>query len=56
MRFARWLGQLDVRPTIAALRERGDEIVERVLAENAGRWETASRARPGARSRRSRAR
>jgi glutamyl-tRNA reductase len=43
VRFARWLGQLDVRPTIAALRRRGDEIVERVLAENAGRWETASR-------------
>jgi glutamyl-tRNA reductase len=42
-RFARWLGQLDVRPTIAALRRRGDEIVEGVLAENAGRWETASR-------------
>jgi glutamyl-tRNA reductase len=43
IRFARWLGQLDVRPTIAALRRRGDEIVEGVLAENAGRWETASR-------------
>jgi glutamyl-tRNA reductase len=42
VRFARWLGQLDARPTIAALRERGDEIVEGVLAENAGRWETAS--------------
>ena len=41
-RFARWLGQLDVRPTIAALRRRGDDIVERVLEENAGRWETAS--------------
>jgi len=41
-RFADWMGQLDVRPTIAALRERGDEIVERVLAENAGRWESAS--------------
>jgi glutamyl-tRNA reductase len=43
VRFARWLGQLDVRPTIAALRRRGDEIVERVLEENAGRWETASK-------------
>jgi len=42
VRFARWLGQSDVRPTIAALRARGDEIVERVLEENAGRWETAS--------------
>ena len=43
IRFARWLGQLDVRPTIAALRRRGDEIVERVLEENEGRWETASK-------------
>jgi glutamyl-tRNA reductase len=41
-RFAEWLGQLDVRPTIAALRERGDSIVEQVLEENAGRWESAS--------------
>jgi glutamyl-tRNA reductase len=43
-RFANWLGQLDVRPTIAALRERGAAIVEQVLAENAGRWESASAA------------
>jgi glutamyl-tRNA reductase len=41
-RFARWLAQLDVKPTITALREHGAEIVDRVLAENAGRWETAS--------------
>jgi glutamyl-tRNA reductase len=41
-RFARWLGQLDALPTIGALRTHGDEIVERVLAENAGRWESAS--------------
>ncbi|MGD0980037.1 MAG: glutamyl-tRNA reductase [Solirubrobacteraceae bacterium] len=41
-RFAAWLGQLDVRPTIAALRERGDQIVERLLADNAERWESAS--------------
>ena len=41
-RFARWLAQLDVMPTIAALREHGAEIVDQVLAENAGRWETAS--------------
>jgi glutamyl-tRNA reductase len=41
-RFARWMGQLDVMPTIAALREHGEAIVEQVLAENAGRWETAS--------------
>jgi glutamyl-tRNA reductase len=42
LRFASWLGQLDVRPTIAALRMRGEEIVEAVLAENSGRWESAS--------------
>ena len=41
-RFARWMGQLDVVPTIAALREHGAGIVEQVLGENAGRWETAS--------------
>jgi glutamyl-tRNA reductase len=41
-RFARWMGTLDVMPTIAALREHGDTIVEQVLAENAGRWESAS--------------
>jgi glutamyl-tRNA reductase len=41
-RFARWMGQLDVRPTIAALRERGASIVDAVLAENSGRWESAS--------------
>jgi glutamyl-tRNA reductase len=38
-RFARWMGQQDVRPTIGALREHGREIVDQVLAENAGRWE-----------------
>jgi glutamyl-tRNA reductase len=41
-RFARWMGTLDVMPTIAALRERGDAIVEQVLAENEDRWESAS--------------
>jgi glutamyl-tRNA reductase len=43
-RFAKWLGQLDVLPTIAALREHGTAIVDQVLAENAGRWESASAA------------
>jgi glutamyl-tRNA reductase len=38
-RFARWMGQQDVLPTVAALRERGRDIVDQVLAENAGRWE-----------------
>jgi glutamyl-tRNA reductase len=41
-RFARWMGQLDVMPTIAALREHGNAIVEQVLGENDGRWENAS--------------
>jgi glutamyl-tRNA reductase len=41
-RFARWLGQAETLPTVAALRERGNEIVERILAENSGRWESGS--------------
>jgi|HubBroStandDraft_3_1064219.scaffolds.fasta_scaffold00083_9 glutamyl-tRNA reductase len=41
-RFARWLGQREALPTVTALREHGNEIVERILAENAGRWESAS--------------
>ena len=41
-RFARWLGQLEVLPTVGALREHGVAIVEQVLAENAGRWQSAS--------------
>jgi glutamyl-tRNA reductase len=41
-RFARWLGQLDALPTVSALREHGNELVEQVLQENAGRWESAS--------------
>lgn len=41
-RFARWLGQLDALPTISSLRAHGDEIVQQVLAENSGRWESPS--------------
>jgi glutamyl-tRNA reductase len=41
-RFERWLASLDALPTVAALRERADEIVERVLAENEPRWESLS--------------
>jgi glutamyl-tRNA reductase len=41
-RFARWLGQLDALPTVSALREHGNTLVEQVLAENSGRWESAS--------------
>ena len=43
-RFERWLASLEVVPTIAALRERGDEVARRVLAENEGRWERLSEA------------
>ena len=41
-RFERWLAALEVVPTITALRERGDEVVRRVLAENENRWEDLS--------------
>jgi glutamyl-tRNA reductase len=41
-RFARWLGEADALPTVGALREHADAIVEQVLAENAPRWESAS--------------
>ncbi|HEX5610115.1 MAG TPA: glutamyl-tRNA reductase [Solirubrobacterales bacterium] len=43
-RFERWLAALEVMPTIAALRERGDEVVRRVMAENENRWEGLSEA------------
>ena len=43
-RFERWLASLEVVPTISALRERADEIVRRVLAENDARWESLSEA------------
>jgi glutamyl-tRNA reductase len=40
--FARWLGGLEVLPTLAALRARGDAVVSGLLAENDGRWEALS--------------
>jgi glutamyl-tRNA reductase len=43
-RFERWLGSLQVLPTVTALRRRADEVVERVLAENEPRWESMSEA------------
>jgi glutamyl-tRNA reductase len=43
-RFERWLATQDVAPTIAALRSRGNEVVERVLAENESRWEGLTKA------------
>src|SRR5215216_850888 len=42
--FAGWLGQLEVLPTLSALREHGNAVVDGLLAENAGRWETLSEA------------
>jgi glutamyl-tRNA reductase len=44
LRFERWLSTLEVVPTIAALRERGEAIVTRILSENEGRWESLSEA------------
>jgi glutamyl-tRNA reductase len=41
-RFEHWLAAQEVVPTIASLRERGDAIVEQVLAENEHRWEQLS--------------
>ena len=41
-RYDHWLASLEVVPTIAALRERGGEVVEAVLAENESRWESLS--------------
>ncbi|HEV3093014.1 MAG TPA: glutamyl-tRNA reductase [Solirubrobacteraceae bacterium] len=41
-RFARWLGQAETLPTVAALREHAGALVEQILHENAGRWESAS--------------
>ena len=41
-RFERWIASLDVLPTISALRQRGEEIVDQVLRENSSRWESVS--------------
>ena len=43
-RFQEWLSGQEVTPTVAALRARADEIVERALAENQGRWESLTEA------------
>jgi glutamyl-tRNA reductase len=40
--FAGWLGSLEVLPTLAALRARGDAVVDGLLSENAARWESLS--------------
>ena len=41
-RFEGWLTSLDVIPTISALRERGERVVDQVLRENDSRWESLS--------------
>jgi glutamyl-tRNA reductase len=41
-RYEAWLASLEVVPTITAMRERGDAIVDQVLRENASRWESLS--------------
>ena len=43
-RFEAWLAGLDVVPTISALRERGEQLVEQVLSENETRWESLTEA------------
>jgi glutamyl-tRNA reductase len=41
-RYERWLASLEVVPTVVALRERSEEIIRRVIAENENRWENLS--------------
>jgi len=41
-RFESWLDERDLAPVIAALRKHGNDIVERVLADNDGQWESVS--------------
>ncbi len=40
--FAAWLGSLEVRPTLAALRSHGQAIATQLIRENEGKWESAS--------------
>jgi glutamyl-tRNA reductase len=40
--FAAWLGSLEILPTLSALRVHAAEIADQVIAENAGKWESAS--------------
>ena len=40
--FAAWLGTLEVLPTVAAMRSQAARIAAEVVAENDGKWETAS--------------
>jgi len=40
--FATWLGSLEVLPTLASLRAHATGIASQVVAENEGKWESAS--------------
>jgi glutamyl-tRNA reductase len=40
--FAAWLGSLEVLPTLAALRAKATEIAQQAVAENEGKWDSAS--------------
>jgi glutamyl-tRNA reductase len=40
--FAVWLGGLEIRPTLAALRAKGLQIATSVVHDNDGKWESAS--------------
>jgi glutamyl-tRNA reductase len=40
--FATWLGSLEVLPTLASLRAHATDIAAQVVAENDGKWESAS--------------
>jgi glutamyl-tRNA reductase len=43
-RFTRWLGTLEVLPTIAELGQRGEAVAAQVVAENRERWESLGEA------------
>lgn len=42
-RFDRWLGGLDVLPTIAAMRHRGETIAKQVVTENLSKFDSLSK-------------
>ena len=44
LRYEAWLTSLEVVPTITALRERADAIVDQVMRENDSRWESLTEA------------
>jgi glutamyl-tRNA reductase len=40
--FAAWMGGLEVLPTLSALRAHATTIADQIVAENSGKWESAS--------------